>query len=260
MKTARDLASGTAKGQSDLFLIEGIRLVGEAYAKNLDIVAVVASQTFFQEASTVNLGKLDQIKELNVVEDKLFKQLCTTASPCGIIALARKPEHQLQDILLNGGSSPLIIAEQIQDPGNLGTMTRTALAFGAKGLILSKGTVDHFSPKVVRASMGAIFKLPIASDQDIETCLDKLKTAYVEIIALDAKAKRPFWQEVTPLSAAYVFGNEGSGLSASVLNKADKIVSIPISSQTESLNVAVAMGIVLCHTEIMRKSKATKHE
>lgn len=245
---ARALAKGTAKNCQTLFLIEGRKLVEEAYSKDLKLVHVLASQSFLQSLSSEKARALAGIEELNVVEDRHFAQLCTTASACGIIALALKPTFHLEEILITPRNQPLVIAEQIQDPGNLGAMIRTALAFGAKGLILSKGTVDHFSPKVVRASMGAIFTLPIFFDQNIEACLDKLKAEGVEVIALDAKSERPFWLEQSTLPAAYVFGNEGNGLSATVLRKADKILSIPISAQTESLNVAVAMGIVLCHS------------
>lgn len=257
VKRARALAKGFCAELAGFFLIEGIKLVEEAQAKNIEIADIIVSQSFFDESITKHnqsLGKLDQSKTLNVIDDKTFNQLCTTATSCGIIALGTKQEYQLDELLLNRAKQPLIIAERIQDPGNLGTMIRTAAALGAKGLILSKGTVDHFSPKVVRASMGSIFNLPIAYDQDMGSCLIKLKTAGVKIVALDAKAEQAFWLENISPPAAYAFGNEGNGLSPLVLSQADTIVNIPISPQTESLNVAVAMGIVLCHT-IIKQSK-----
>jgi TrmH family RNA methyltransferase len=244
VKKARALASGASANLPDLFLIEGRKLIEEAYLKNVPIVAVIASRSFLEAGK---LPHLDQLNELNIVNDENFKHLHSTTSSCGIVALAKKQEYNLDAFLLNQSKQSLVLLERIQDPGNLGTMIRTAQAFNTGAIILSKGTVDHFSPKVVRASMGAVFNFPIISDQDIEACLVKLKSAAIDIIALDGKVDRPFWLEKFPQSTAYLFGNEGSGLSSLALSQADKIVNIPLSSQTESLNVAVAMGIVLCH-------------
>src|SRR5262249_35350462 len=134
-----------------------------------------------------------------------------------------------------------------QDPGNLGTIIRTALAFDAAGLILTAGSVDYLSPKVVRSSMGAVFSLPIVVEQELATCLSQLKERKIRLVALDAKASRTFEIEKRGAQAAYLFGNEGQGLSSQALELADEVVSIPISPSSESLNVAVAVGLVLYH-------------
>ncbi len=143
----------------------------------------------------------------------------------------------------------LVVAEKIQDPGNLGTIVRNCLAFKVDALILSKGSVDCYSPKVVRSSMGALFDLAIVQEIDLQDCLKELGKHNVTPLALDADGKTPYWQADLSTSIALIFGNEGRGLSQMALRDADAVLSIPIDERCESLNIGVSVGIVLAHID-----------
>jgi TrmH family RNA methyltransferase len=242
LRKIRELDDSGKRKKLGLFLVEGLKMIREAQEKEVELADIVASKSFFN--SNIDTAALGAVDTLTVVPDRIFNSLCTTASSCGILATATMAKHSL-DELLRSKSGPLVFGECIQDPGNLGTMIRTALAFEAQGLILSKGSVDYLSPKVVRASMGAVFSLPIVDEQDVEDCLGRLKATNTRVVALDAKATQTMDSENWPGRVVYIFGNEGHGLSSQVLEHADQIASIPISPKSESLNVAVAMGIVL---------------
>lgn len=251
VRKIRSLDEGALRKKLGLFLLEGPKMVIEALERNFNLVDVVASRSFFEKGGAHEA--LKNLSGLAVLEDKIFNSLCTTASSCGILATAQRCKYRLED-LLPKTDSLIVYGDCIQDPGNLGTIIRTAVAFGASGLILSQGAVDPFSPKVVRASMGAVLNLPIVNEQDNQPTLNWLKDNKVTIVSLDASAKDSFTDALVSGRVAYVFGNEGHGLSWTVLSMTDKLVSIPISHKSESLNVAVAMGIVLCQAALQRPS------
>ena len=257
LRKMQELKEWAGRKEQGLFLVEGLKLIGEAQAKGVVLSSVIVSKAFFNDSPDNN--KLQQhvlaaAKDIVVVEDKLFDTLCTTDTSCGIVASAAWKKWSLQD-LLGRNCNVLVFGECIQDPGNLGTIIRTALAFNIDGLILGKGSVDYLSPKVVRASMGAVFSLPIVANQDVNGSLSRLKTKKFHLVALDAKATTRFDRQHFPHPTVYLFGNEGHGLSPKVMQMADNIVSIPIGKQSESLNVAVAMGIILCHADAKCKEK-----
>jgi RNA methyltransferase, TrmH family len=245
LQKIRRLDNSSDRRELGLFLVEGRKLIGEALSKNVELVDVIVSKSFFDQE--IDRLALD-IDTVTIVQDKIFNTLCTTDSPCGILATAKAHKNTLSEVLKRENGI-VVFGECIQDPGNLGTIIRTALAFEASGLILSRGSVDHLSPKVVRASMGAVFSLPILVEQEIENCLKQLKAHDSLIIALDAKASQTFDFVRREGRVVYLFGNEGQGLSAPALSLADCVVSIPINEASESLNVAVAMGIVLYHSK-----------
>lgn len=223
--------------------MEGAKLIEEALKNNIQLGDIVISQSYYQDGfERANLA--GQLESVLVVSDSLFKGLYTTDTSCGIIATALPHNHSLEDILNSGKT--VLLADNIQDPGNLGTIIRTAFAFEAGGIILSKGTVDCYSPKVVRSSMGAIFSLPIVNQADLTTTISQLKEKQFKVLALDAGAKRTIWGNMSTSSPiAYILGNEGHGISQEILNAADDTVSIPINPNCESLNVAIAAGIIL---------------
>jgi TrmH family RNA methyltransferase len=147
--------------------------------------------------------------------------------------------------LLEVQAALILFCIEVQDPGNLGTIIRTADAAGATGVILSRGTVDLFNSKVVRASMGSIFHLPIVRIKELVETLDKLKKNQLRIVAADHRASQDYHQADLSGPAAILVGNEGAGLPNEVLRLADETVKIPMPGQAESLNVGVASGIIL---------------
>ncbi len=251
LKIIRGLAQ-TAKRKDisdkhDLILLEGQKLMQEAISKQIKLYDIIASETYYQ----ANLAKTKpaiNLESVVVVKDDIFKELYSTDTSCGIIATASPKHYSLDDIIAN--SKLILLADNIQDPGNLGTIIRTALAFDVGGLLLSKGSVDCYNPKVIRSSMGGIFSLPIINNIELVSVIGKMKENNFRVIALDSGAKETIWESVsyaTPM--AYILGNEGHGISEDVLRAVDDSISIPINPNCESLNVAIAAGIILAFSK-----------
>ena len=242
LKKVRGLQVRQMREKQGEFLVEGAKLVCVAFAKELVVTDVLVSKSFlasgFGEAHAAN------ITEVSLVEDKLFEELVSTQGPCGIVAVAEMLRWSVDDLF--AGAVPLVvIAEAIQDPGNLGTMIRTALAARASGMILTKGTVDPFNPKVVRSAAGALFMLPIVTDMTTEDAIGWVKKHGLSLITCQMGAEKIYWEADMTGPTALAFGNEGQGFSASIVSQADDSVSIPMHQGSESLNVSISAGIIL---------------
>lgn len=249
LKNVRSLHDRSGRKKAGLFLLEGAKLLDEALKNGIEIVDVFVSRTFWQDGLP-GMPKFD-LEELVVVEDNVFNQLATTETPQGILATAEISKHELADVL-NQKNGLLLVADTVQDPGNLGTIARAGLAFGATALILTKGTVDPFSPKVIRSAMGALFALPVVCDVPFEELADTLKQHEIPLYALDQDAEQSLWTAEFPSRLALVFGNEGNGMKDEDMAKADKVLAIPISERSESLNVAMAASITLSYISSKR--------
>ncbi len=256
LKRIRSLHERQARHKAGLFLIEGEKVLLEAFCKDIEIEAVLMDSAYFERGFPEIFD--DNLLELNVVDSSLFKTLSTTTSPCNVVAIAKTKTSLSTSELLESldQHQPLtvVLCENLQDPGNLGTIIRSSLAFGANALILSKGSVDLYNPKVVRAAMGALFDLPISSGENIGDILASLNKAGFEVIALNPEAKQSFVDIEYGPKVAIVLGNEGNGLTAEADARTTKEAHIEISPQVESLNVAVAASVVLFH---INKSKRT---
>jgi TrmH family RNA methyltransferase len=257
LKRIRALHQRSAREKSGLFLIEGAKLVNEAHARNVPVRDILVSQSFLKEG--LGACHAANISQVAVVEDKLFRELSTTEHPEGIIAVAEIPRHRLSEVVR--GKAPLVVvAVSIQDPGNLGTIIRTALAAGASGVVLTKGTVDPYNPKVVRAAAGSLYAMPIVGDLPVDDAIRTLKASGVSVYALDPHADRPYWQTEMSGPVALALGSEGQGLPDAVLLQADCRVRVPMNSACESLNVSVSAGIVLYWAVQQRQQLAAGNE
>jgi TrmH family RNA methyltransferase len=241
--------------------IEGLRIVEEATRSGLRFRAV-----FFKE-SAQNLADrlLPQIGanvDTLLLPDKLFDDTVPSETPQGVAALVRLKEFSLADVLERLQVGPLIVLAGLQDPGNLGTILRSAEAFGSAGVILGEGTVSPFNSKVIRASAGSIFRLPVVLGKAIgktaggqEEISAKLRAQSVRLIATSSHKGTPLEQaNLTGPSAIFV-GSEGSGLPRTVLAQADELVAIPHMPQVESLNAGVAGSIVLYEAARQRRGQ-----
>jgi RNA methyltransferase, TrmH family len=242
LKQIRLLHDRHGREKAKLFLIEGAKVLNEAIEKKIEIVDIAVSETFVKNG----LANLEQskIKILYALPDKLFAGLGTTTTPTGIIAIARMREDSIDDCL-KGANPLLMVCDAIQDPGNLGTIIRSGLAFGANGMILTKGSVDPYNPKVVRGAMGASFGLPIVIDLAVEDVIDALHKKNIRTIALDARAKKTISDIDLRQPTAFFFGNEGHGFSQQTMESVSETASIPMRTMTESLNVAISAAIVM---------------
>ena len=179
-----------------------------------------------------------------VVTEEQMKKLTDTVTPQGILCVVRQPSYTMEDIINHPGHKLIMILEDIQDPGNLGTIFRTAEGAGASGIIMTKGCADLFNPKVVRSTMGSIYRVPFFVTDDIEQTISLVKNAQIEVFAAHLKGEH-FYDEIEYKDAAFLIGNEGRGLKDSTASLADTYIKIPMSGELESLNASMAAGILM---------------
>jgi TrmH family RNA methyltransferase len=243
LSLARDLKRRKARERESLFVVEGIRAVEELLRSPLSITGLLVAPKLVDSPRGMSLVAMARSRGLEVadVDEKEFRSAAETESPQGVIAIAKAPSYTLDQF---NGTTPLrlLLLDAVQDPGNVGTIIRTAAALGATATVALPGTVDVWNSKVVRSAMGAHFHHPAfhASWQDVESFLARTSTS---LWAADAGGEALTGDAPTRLALAV--GNEGSGISPAVRAAASRVVSLPIASTVESLNVAVAAGIIL---------------
>jgi TrmH family RNA methyltransferase len=223
--------------------IEGLRIVEEAIRSGLRFHAV-----FFREsASNLVERLLPQIGaqvETVVLPDKLFSSAVSSETPQGVAALVRYRQSSLEDVFSRIEAGPGVVIAGLQDPGNLGTIMRSAEAFGAAGVLLGEGTVSPFNAKVVRGSAGSIFRLPLVRVKVMEA-LPRLRERGIRLVATSSHKGIALPQAHLAAPVAVFVGGEGAGVPRDLLAKVDEIVAIPHAEQVESLNAGVAASIVL---------------
>lgn len=182
------------------------------------------------------------------VDEKVMAKLSDTKAPQGVLAVIRTPEQNLRQLrpgTASDNNAPVIILDRVQDPGNLGTIIRTADAVGALGLILLEGCVDAYSPKVVRASMGSLFHLPVVQDVTAEEALTWCYRNGYEPAATALKNAQNVYKADISKKMAFLFGNEANGVAEELQAAAETRLFIPMTGLAESMNVAMAAGIIL---------------
>lgn len=235
--------------------IEGVRIVEEAIRSGLRFRAV-----FFRE-SAQNLAErlLPQIGshvETLLVPDKVFDSAVASETPQGVAALVRLKEFSIEDVLERLQLGPVIVVVGLQDPGNLGTILRSAEAFGSAGIVLGEGTVSPFNSKVIRASAGSVFRMPLVSSKEIggpEAILAKFRSQGVRLIATSSHKGTPLNEASLAGPCAIFIGSEGAGLPKTLMSQVDELIAIPHTPQVESLNAGVAASIVLYEAARQRR-------
>lgn len=243
VKHLREVASGRVEG---LIFVEGVKLVEEALRAGLKLETVVSSDALAGRPGASAL--VEQITRLDCEQatatDAVLRAVCEVETHQGIAAAVKRPQKRPFDHL---GQTPalLVIAHQLQDPGNVGTIIRTVEAAGATGLIATKDSADPFGPKALRAAMGSAFRLPIESHAHLAHVAQQCKVAGIQIVAADAAAKATHVEFDWKPPVALLLGREGSGLDAQALKPATTCVRIPMAAPVESLNVAAAAAVLL---------------
>ncbi len=228
--------SGERKSRG-LFVIEGIRMFTEIPKDR--IVKVFASESFANN----NSGILDGF-DYELVSDRVFAQMSDTKTPQGILAIVQMLTYTIED--MTSGKIPVIVLlENIQDPGNLGTIIRSAEGAGATGIILSKDTVDIYNPKTIRSTMGALFRMPFLYSEDIIGAAQELKKRGIKLFAAHLKGNNNYYNEDLSVPMGLLIGNEGNGLTDKLTKEADLLVKIPMEGNLESLNAAVSTAVIL---------------
>ena len=240
----RLIACTTEKGREreGKFLGEGVHVVEELVKHHREIVISIYAVEGFENAPLIDAINDAEIT-LHVLTEEQMKRLSSTITTQGIIAYcniaSKKPVYETS-------RSVLTLVDAVQDPGNLGTLFRTSLGFGSNGMILGRGTVSPFNPKVVRGSSGTFLRVPFEFDVDLVDQINFLRSKGYTIIATDLHAKQSL-REIPAhklRKMAFLVGNEGAGTNPYFIELADETVKIPMSSELESLNVAVAHGIL----------------
>jgi TrmH family RNA methyltransferase len=249
--TVRNLQQRKGRRRRGLTLAEGVRLVEEALAADLRIHGVlVTPELGGAPRGAALLSELaGRAVPLEEIAARAFATRADTETPQGILAVVEQPRWTLAD-LRPAPAAPMLVLDAVQDPGNVGTLLRTAHALGAAGAVLLKGTAEAANPKVLRAAMGATFRFPHAAAEQAEFAA----WATRERLTVWATAADgvPLHRAPRPDRLALVVGNEGSGISPAVQAIAHQLVAIPLARGAESLNVAVAAGILLY--EVIRGS------
>jgi TrmH family RNA methyltransferase len=241
---ARDLGRRKAREKHSLFVAEGVRSVEELLRSGLKVQGALVAPQLLDAPRGQALRKSLQQSGVEILEisEKDFRSAAETESPQGVLAIGEIPARSLGTLEI-ASMCRILLLDGVQDPGNVGTILRTAAAMGATATIALPGTVDLWNPKVIRSSMGAQFAHAAFHADSAETFsfLDHNK---IELWAADAGGSA-LTRDGAPARLAIALGNEGSGLSAELRAKARKTVSLPIAATVESLNVAVAAGIIL---------------
>ncbi len=227
-----------------MFAAEGVRSVEELVRSGLNIRGALVAPQLMDAPRGANLRRQLEHSGVEVAEvsEKDFRSAAETDSPQGVLAIADVPSRTLDTLQLPSVCRVLLL-DGVQDPGNVGTILRTAAALGANATIALPGTVDLWNPKVIRSSMGAQFRHQ-AFHAGVEETLESLNRQSVKLWATGTEGN-PLDGKGAPAKLAIAVGNEGAGISSSIREKAERTVSLPISGDVESLNVAVAAGILL---------------
>lgn len=239
LKHARRVRDGKVP---DSIFIEGARLCSEAMSSNMQIEAVFVTKLFMESAWSDRSGS--SLENVFLVSESLLESIADTNTPQGIVMLAVRPANRTEKAHKHESGLSLFLY-QINNPSNLGSVIRTAEAAGIQRVLISNGSADPFSPKALRASMGSAFRVPIHADLELKDAIAAVKKHGTEIVAVDAKGNSIYSEDLKPKPTMFVFGSEAHGLPDEILKIADSVVSIPMNSPVESLNLAVSCGIVL---------------
>lgn len=243
------IKSASYRREKGRYIVEGIRMFREIPKESIDEVYV--AEGAYQKLKESILSKVSE-EDIIFVADHLFTSMSDTNTPQGVLALVKISENSLNNIDIDDRTF-ILIAEHLQDPGNLGTIIRTAEGAGATGIVLSNDCVDLYNPKVIRSTMGSVFRVPVYVSQDLVGDINRLKSKGVCIFGAHLKGKE-FYDEDYKTACGFLIGNEGNGLSDEVSATSDKLIRIPMCGKVESLNAATSTAVIAY--EVLRQRRA----
>lgn len=226
-----------ARREQGIFVVEGRKMFQEAPREWIRKVYLSES---FEKTNEISMDGI----EYEVVDDRVFSSVCDTATPQGILTLVQIPSYNEEEVL--GGKNPfLIVLEDLQDPGNVGTILRTAEGAGVTGIIVSRRTADLFQPKTIRATMGSIYRMPFLETEDPVSFISRLSERGIRTYAAHLGGTQSYRMQDYKGPCALLIGNEGNGLTAEMAEQADVLVRIPMEGKVESLNAAIASAVLM---------------
>lgn len=239
---------GSERRRDGVFIVEGIRMVQEAPPEALREIylteSVLVKMTREKSERNAELQKRLRETPTELVSEEVFRRMSDTQTPQGILAVVRQSRYELAE-MLTAPSPLLMVLEDLRDPGNLGTILRTGEGAGITGVIMSRGTVDIYNPKVIRSTMGSIYRVPFCYAEALTDTLHRLHAAGIRTYAAHLRGEHYYdgfsYREPT----AFLIGNEGNGLTDELADAADAYLRIPMEGQVESLNAAVSAALLM---------------
>ena len=239
------------RNEQGVFLVEGVKMYQEIPQEQL--VKVYVSETFADKQKE-EINRLKDRRKLEYLSDHVFQYVSDTKTPQGILCVVRQSTYCLEDIL-EAEDAHLLVLDNLQDPGNLGTILRTAEGAGVTGIIISKESVDIYNPKVIRSTMGSIYRVPFVYVEDLKEAIAKVKAHGIFTYAAHLDGKNSYDKEDYTKKTAFLIGNEGNGLRKEIADLADTWIRIPMQGQVESLNAAIAPSVLMFETARQRRNQ-----
>lgn len=233
--------------KEDVFLVEGIKMFLEAPVSYIRETYV--SESFLQSAGN-NKSMADVVDKLNkcryeVTTDEVFKKMSDTQTPQGILCVIKQFHYSFKDLLQHDGKPLFLVLEDLQDPGNLGTIIRAGEGAGITGVIMSRDTVDIYNPKTIRATMGSIYRVPFFYTNDILQTIQELKDNRIHVYAAHLEGIGDYDDYDYTKATAFLIGNESNGLKDAAVKASDTLIRIPMKGEVESLNAAIAASLLM---------------
>ena len=251
VKLAKSLGTKQGRDSEGMFIVEGYRNVRDALYKGAKIEYILVS-----DKCTYDLEPF-KTKKMFTLAPRIFDYVSDTVTPQGVLAVCRMENIEFSDISLSDNSL-IVVCENLQDPGNAGTIIRTADAAGAAAVVMAKGSVDIYNPKVVRSLMGSLFSVKVVRNKNIDSVFGYLKNNNIKAVAgaLTNKSVNLFESDMKGRCAVFI-GNEGNGLSDETIKRCDETVTIPMLGGAESLNASAA-GAVMIYEHVRQNEKYKK--
>ncbi len=240
---------GKARREQDVFVAEGLKMYREAPRELVE--KIYLSETFSKKEEAREILRR---RNVEIVEERVFRSVSDTKTPQGILAVVRRQHYALEQVL--AGENPLLLLlENLQDPGNLGTILRTGEGAGVTGVVMSEDTVDLYNPKAIRSTMGSIYRMPFCYVEDLKDVMKELKKRGIVSYAAHLKGERAYDMPDYRESCGFLIGNEGNGLTDGLAACAEEYIRIPMCGRVESLNAAVASSVLMYEAFRQRRQK-----
>lgn len=238
-----------ARDEDQVFLVEGIRMFVEA--PKAQVRAVYVSESFYQKKAE-ELKLDDWGRKLEILSDSVFSHVSDTKTPQGVLLVMEQNQYTLDEMLKK--EAPLyMVLDNLQDPGNLGTILRAGEAAGVNGVIMSSDCVDIYNPKVIRSTMGSIYRMPFVYVEDLPAIVQTLNDNQIHTYAAHLKGMHSYEEEDYTKGTAFLIGNEGNGLRDETADAAEIYIKIPMCGEVESLNAAVASSVLMFEAARQRR-------
>lgn len=246
---------GKARREQKSFVVEGIKMVLEA--PNERLKEIYMAESFAKDTEQFCRAKKKAQEAgcfFEILSDKVFKEVSDTMTPQGILAVVTMLTYDWKQIVHDADTHKklILVLEALQDPGNLGTILRTGEGAGIDGVILSKTSVDPYMPKVIRSTMGSIYRVPVAIAEDLSEVLQTMHTLNMGVYAAHLKGEKSYYEADYRKGTCFMIGNEANGLSDALADMATEYIRIPMSGQVESLNAGIAAALLMYEAKRQR--------